>query len=71
MICQSKHIQCSKLGIDVINEYSKNIEKDGKVMRPSHAADKRSVILKCQCAFESLFRDINFGMCDRANKVFL
>ena len=65
MICTSKHIQCSKLEIDVINgKCSKNIEKVGKVKRPSHAADKRSAILKSQRAFVSLFRDINLGMCD-------
>ena len=65
MKCPSKHIQCSKLGIDGINEKcSKNIEKDGKVKRPSQVADKRSAILKSQCAFVSMFRDINLGMCD-------
>ena len=65
MICPSKHIQCSKLRIDVTNgKCSKNIEKAGKVKRPSHAADKRSAILKSLCAFVSLFRDINLGMCD-------
>ena len=40
-----------------------NIEKYEKVKRPSHAADKRSAIPKSQCAFVSLFRDINLGMC--------
>ena len=65
MICPSKHIPCSKVGIDGINgKCSKNIEKDGKVKRPSQVADKRSAILKSQCAFVSLFRDINLGMCD-------
>ena len=65
MICPSKQIQCSKLGIDGINgKCSKNIEKDGKVKHPSQVADKRSAILKRQCAFVSLLREINLGMCD-------
>ena len=65
MICPSKHNQCSKLGIDVIiGKCSNNIEKDGKVKRPSNTAAKRSVILKRQCAFVSLFWDINLGICD-------
>ena len=58
--------------LDGINgECSKNIEKGRKVKRPSQVADKRSAILKSQCAFVSLFRDIWGCVINRANKVFL